>query len=88
MKITPDMPLEPGGTTETHGALISLADFQDDDETGVKATIIQDRVRVKTDSYSTSGRSVWLDADDTEEFGRLLIGLAAELREHLKEATA
>ena len=80
MRITEDMPLEAGGTVETHGALIDLADFQDDDETGVKVTIGQDRVRVKTDSYSPWGKSVWLDADDAEGLGRLLITRAAELR--------
>lgn len=74
------MPLEEGGTVETHGALLDLADFQDDDKTGVKVTISLDRVRVKTDSYSFRATSVWLDADDTEALGRLLIAKADELR--------
>ena len=80
MKITEDMPREQGGTVETHGALIDLADFQDDDETGVKVTIRQERVRVKVDSYSTYGSSIWLRADDAEGLGRLLIAKAAGLR--------
>jgi hypothetical protein len=80
VKITPDIPLEEGGTVETHGALLDLADFEDDDETGVKVTISQERVRVKTDSYSFRATSVWLDADDAEGLGRLLIAKAAELR--------
>jgi hypothetical protein len=80
MKITAEMPLEPGGTVETHGALIDLADFEDDNETGIKVTISQERVRVKTDSYSINARSVWLDADDAEGLGHLLIARAAELR--------
>ena len=80
MRITEDMPLEPGATVETHGALIDLADFQDDDGTGVKVTIRQDRVRVKTDSYNPFGSSIWLDADDADGLGHLLIARAAELR--------
>lgn len=80
MRITGEMPVEPGGTVEAHGALLDLADFQDDDETGVKVTISQERVRVKVDSYSFSARSVWLDADDAEGLGRLLIARAAECR--------
>ena len=80
MKITEDMPREQGGTVETHGALIDLADFQDDDETGVKVTIRQERVRIKVDSYSAYGSSIWLRADDAEGLGRLLIAKAAGLR--------
>jgi hypothetical protein len=80
MRITKGMPLEPGGTVETHGALLDLADFQDDDETGVKVTISQERVRVKVDSYSAYGSSIWLRADDAEQFGQLLIARAAECR--------
>ena len=85
MRITEDMPREAGGTVETHGALLELADFQDDDETGVKVTISQERVRVKVDSYSPYGSTIWLRADDAELFGRLLITRAAECR---KAATA
>ena len=80
MQITPDMPREAGGTVETHGALIDLADFEDDDETGVKVTIRQERVRVKVDSYSAFGSSIWLRAEDAEALGGLLIARAAELR--------
>ncbi len=88
MKITKDMPREAGGTVETHGALIDLADFQDDDETGIKVTISQERVRVKVDSYSVYGRSIWLRADDAEGLGRLLIAKAAELRASDTEGVA
>ena len=80
MKITEDMPREAGGTVETHGALLDLADFQDDDETGVKVTIAQERVRVKVDSYSPWGSSIWLMPEDAEQFGALLIARAAECR--------
>jgi hypothetical protein len=79
------MPKEPGGTVETNGALLDLADFQDDDETGVKVTISQERVRVQVDSYSPYGSTIWLRADDAEQFGHLLIARAAECR---KAATA
>lgn len=80
MRITPDMPLEEGGTVETHGALLDLADFEDDDKTGVKVTISQERVRVKTDSYSFRATSVWLNAEDANALGHLLIAKADELR--------
>ena len=82
------MPREPGGTVETHGALIDLADFEDDDETGVKVTIRQERVRVQVDSYSTFGSSIWLRAEDAEQLGALLIAKAAELRANDTEEVA
>jgi hypothetical protein len=85
MRITEDMPREAGGSVELHGALIDLADFQDDDETGVKVTIRQERVRVEVDSYSAFGSSVWLNAEDANGLGHLLIAKADELR---KEMTA
>lgn len=88
MRITPDMPLEPGGTAETHGALLDLADFEDGDGTGVKVTIGQERVRVEVDSYNPFGSSIWLDAEDAEGLGRLLIAKAAELRADHPEAVA
>ena len=76
MRITPDMPKEPGGTVEEHGALIELADFQDDDGTGVKATV-QDsqggrRIRIKIDSYDPFGATIWLTPADA-------VGLATTL---------
>lgn len=88
MRITDDMPKEAGGTVGTHGALIDLADFQDDDETGVKVTISQERVRVKVDSYSAFGSSIWLRAGDAEGLGALLIAKAAELRASYPEEGA
>lgn len=88
MKITEDMPREAGGTVETHGALIDLADFQDDDETGVKVTISQERVRVKVDSYSAWGSTIWLRAEDAEMLGRLLIAKASDLRASDAEGAA
>jgi hypothetical protein len=45
VKITPDMRAESGG------ALLDLADYQDDDGTGVKVTEDGGRARVKVDSY-------------------------------------
>lgn len=88
MRITPDMPCEPGTTVETHGALIDWADFQDDDKTGIKVTVTYGHVRVKVDSFNPFGSTIWLDADDAEGLGRLLIAKAAELRKSLPEVAA
>jgi hypothetical protein len=75
MKITPDMESESGGQ------LIDLADFQDDDETGIKATV-QDvgKIRIKVDSYNPFGSTIWLDPDDAEAFGHQLIAQARKIR--------
>ena len=94
MKITPDMPREPGSTVEWSGALLDLADFQDDDETGVKVGIATDysrgvaRVRIKVDSYSFRCRSVWLNAEDAEGLAQLIAAKAAELRKAEAEGAA
>ena len=73
MRITADM------TTDSGGPLIELADFQDDDGTGVKVTISQERVRLEVDSYSLRGRSIWLRPEDAVALASLLNVMAVKL---------
>src|SRR6266702_2854281 len=70
MRVTADMTRDPSDPDSGH--LLDLADYEDQDGTGIKVTLELDRVRIKTDSYSPFGSSVWLRPEDA-------VGLAARI---------
>jgi len=60
--------------------VIRDADFLGLDDTGIQSKQDAAHVRVTVDSTAYPNKTVWLDADDAEAFGRQLIAQAAEAR--------
>lgn len=73
MKVTKEMRSE-GGLP-----LSDMADFQDEDGTGLSVRRDGNRAVVAVDSYEIFPERVRLDAEDTRALAELLLGLAEEM---------
>jgi hypothetical protein len=75
MIVTPDMPKEAGSTVEFSGKLQDLADIIGWDEVGAKVTTrdYQQCVKLEIDSFSYPHSTMYMDPDDAEALGKLLI---------------
>ena len=75
MRVTPEM------TTEAGGRLDEFADFLDVSDDGVRAVVVpRGLVKLVVNSTGYPSMSAWLDPDDAEGVGVLLIQRAAEAR--------
>lgn len=80
MIVTPDMPKEPGTTVEFSGALIELANLIVIDDVGIKVTHNTEWVQLEVDSFSYPHSTAYMEPDDAEALGRLLIDQANKAR--------
>lgn len=74
MRVTDDM-LSVGGIP-----LSELADFEDQNGCGIRATDDRNEVRLATNSYNPLGHVAQLAPDDAESLGHRLIELADKAR--------